>query len=106
MEASPASVTVTSDAALVVVRHFSINLVPPVVTFCLLVRLVTAQHQRRRLEGGRHWLAGWWRPVAKDLLQVALWAAAFLGNTVVWGGRRFRVLVGGKMLPAQAEEKF
>ena len=34
----------------------------------------------------------------KDLLQVPIWALAFLGNTVVWRGERFRVLPGGKLV--------
>lgn len=33
----------------------------------------------------------------KDLLHVAVWAAAFLGNEVVWRGVRYRVLPGGKL---------
>lgn len=35
----------------------------------------------------------------KDLLQVPIWAMAFLGNTVVWRGQRLRVLPGGKLVP-------
>ena len=35
----------------------------------------------------------------KDLLQVPIWALAFLGNTVVWRGERLRVLRGGKLVP-------
>lgn len=35
----------------------------------------------------------------KDLLQVPIWALAFLGNTVVWRGQRLRVLPGGKLVP-------
>ncbi|MBI5801532.1 MAG: glycosyltransferase [Verrucomicrobia bacterium] len=38
----------------------------------------------------------------KDLLQVPIWALAFLGNTVVWRGQRLRVLPGGKLIPASA----
>ncbi len=38
-------------------------------------------------------------PLLKDLLQVPLWALAFLGNTVVWRGQRLRVLHGGKLVP-------
>jgi ceramide glucosyltransferase len=37
--------------------------------------------------------------VLKDLLQVPIWALAFLGNTVVWRGQRLRVLPGGKLVP-------
>lgn len=38
-------------------------------------------------------------PQLKDLLQVPLWALAFLGSTVVWRGQRLRVLPGGKLVP-------
>ena len=38
-------------------------------------------------------------PVLKDLLQVPIWALAFLGNTVVWRGQKLRVLPGGKLVP-------
>jgi len=37
--------------------------------------------------------------VVKDLLQVPIWALAFLGNTVVWRGQRLRVLPGGMLVP-------
>ncbi|MFM8470658.1 MAG: glycosyltransferase [Limisphaerales bacterium] len=37
--------------------------------------------------------------VLKDLLQVPIWALAFLGNTVIWRGQRLRVLPGGKLVP-------
>jgi ceramide glucosyltransferase len=34
-----------------------------------------------------------------DLLRPLLWAFSFLGNTVVWRGRKYRVLRGGKLVP-------
>jgi ceramide glucosyltransferase len=37
----------------------------------------------------------------KDLLQVPIWALAFLGNTVIWRGQRLRVLPGGKLVPIE-----
>ncbi len=40
----------------------------------------------------------------KDLLQVPIWALAFLGNTVVWRGQRLRVLPGGKLVPIAARK--
>ncbi len=41
-------------------------------------------------------------PVFKDLLQVPIWALAFLGNTVIWRGQHLRVLPGGKLVPIAA----
>jgi ceramide glucosyltransferase len=43
-------------------------------------------------------------PLLKDLLQVPIWALAFLGNTVVWRGQRLRVLPGGKLVPVSASQ--
>jgi ceramide glucosyltransferase len=40
----------------------------------------------------------------KDLLQVPIWALAFLGNTVVWHGQRLRVLPGGKLVPVAPKQ--
>ena len=34
-----------------------------------------------------------------DILQVAVWVGGFLGNSVWWSGRRFRVLKTGEMQP-------
>lgn len=38
----------------------------------------------------------WLLPV-KDLVMTGIWFASLLGNTVRWGGRRFRLLGGGAM---------
>ncbi len=40
-----------------------------------------------------------WRGEAlkKDLLQAAIWALSFLGNTVTWRGVRYRVHAGGRL---------
>jgi len=40
--------------------------------------------------------APWWTWI-KDLQAACLWAAAFLGNTVVWRGDRFRVSSDGRL---------
>lgn len=39
----------------------------------------------------------WYVPV-KDLLQVAVWAAAFLGNTIEWRGEQYRIRRDGKLV--------
>lgn len=67
------------------------------VLLCLLVRLVAAVAAERALLRGR--LA--WRyflllPI-KDLASFGLWLISFLGNTVVWKGRRYRVAPDGRM---------
>jgi len=67
---------------------------------CLLVRVVTAADNQRRLTGSlAHWAWCWMAPV-KDLLQLALWFLSFLGNTIEWRGNRFKVLAGGRLRPA------
>jgi ceramide glucosyltransferase len=40
----------------------------------------------------------------KDLFMSAIWLASFLGETVWWSGRRYRVLPGGEMVPILREE--
>jgi ceramide glucosyltransferase len=60
-------------------------------------RAAAAWDQQRRL--GVVQPAPWWMPWFKDLAQVVLWAAAFLGNTVEWRGERYRVLRDGRLTP-------
>jgi ceramide glucosyltransferase len=66
---------------------------------CLLIRAGTAWDQQRRLGGGSGHRAPWWMPWFKDLAQLPLWAAAFLGNTVEWRGERYRVSRDGRLIP-------
>ncbi len=40
--------------------------------------------------------------LAKDFMQVAVWAGAFLGNSVSWRGRTFRVRKGGRLEEVKA----
>ncbi|MBI2924164.1 MAG: glycosyltransferase [Verrucomicrobia bacterium] len=68
-----------------------------IVAACLVVRVLTAwANQRRMTEASPYATRAWFAPV-KDLLNAGLWATAFLGNHVVWRGERFRVLRGGKL---------
>ncbi len=66
---------------------------------CLVFRAGTAWDQQRRLAGGAAAPGPWWMPWFKDLAQVFLWAAAYLGNTVYWRGTRYRVIRGGRLSP-------
>jgi len=43
---------------------------------------------------------GFWLAPLKDLMQVAVWAMAFMGNTVEWRGRRMKVRRDGTLIPA------
>ncbi len=65
--------------------------------FLLLFRILTALEQERRLTGSwAHWRWFWMVPI-KDLLNMAVWVAAFVGNRIQWRGRQYRVLPGGRL---------
>ena len=77
--------------------------------FCVLVRVLTAVDLQRRLNQNARppgpqpssqapWRYAWLIPV-KDLLQVALWVLAFLGNRVEWRGQRMRLRPDGTLAP-------
>jgi len=63
----------------------------------LLVRMALARDLQRRFTPERHLVSPFWMTPVKDLLQAALWAGAFLGNTVEWRGRRMRLGRDGKI---------
>lgn len=69
---------------------------------CLLgamaVRTLTAAGNYRKLTGASGWTAGVLAPL-KDLFQVVVWAASFIGNEITWRGQRYRVDRGGKLTP-------
>lgn len=72
-------------------------LVAQIIGICLLVRLLTAMDNQRRLcQTLVHWRWLWLTPI-KDLLQAAWWALAFLGNRVEWRGNRYRVTREGRL---------
>jgi ceramide glucosyltransferase len=64
---------------------------------CLLARLLSAADNQRRLnKSSRHLWYLWIVPV-KDLLQVILWAASFLGSRVRWRGQHYRIRSDGHL---------
>ena len=65
----------------------------------MLIRMLLAAHLSARCSGNLSFAAV--LTPLKDLLQVPIWALAFLGNTVVWRGQRLRVLPGGKLVPVE-----
>ena len=69
----------------------------PVCLFFFLFRVVTAFQQEWRLTGSREHCRYFWMVPVKDLLNVAVWVAAFTGNQIHWRGQSYRVLPGGRL---------
>jgi ceramide glucosyltransferase len=70
----------------------------PVVAACAFVRclmvLTVETKLTRRLD-----VTGVLASLLYDFMRPVIWALSFLGSTVVWRGRKFRVLRGGKLVP-------
>jgi ceramide glucosyltransferase len=67
--------------------------------FVLTVRIRIAIALQQRLHGEKGSSARfWWLVPAKDFLGVAIWAASFLGNTIVWRGKKFRLAREGRLV--------
>ena len=66
-----------------------------------LFRIAAAAWQEWRLTGSRAHFRYFWMAPVKDLLNVAVWVAAFAGNQIQWRGRRYRVLPGGRLRAIQ-----
>ena len=64
---------------------------------CLLIRICLAQNLQRRFTPDRRLISPSWLVPVKDLLQAALWIAAFAGNTVEWRGRRMKLRRDGTL---------
>jgi ceramide glucosyltransferase len=64
------------------------------------VRLLAAGLIARTILGVRRIWRQLWLVPAKDLFISAIWVAAFLGQTVRWGGADFVVSPDGRMMPA------
>jgi len=63
-------------------------------------RIATALYQEKRLTGSSAHFAWFWMVPVKDLLNVAVWAAAFMGNHIEWHGQRYRIMPGGRLQKA------
>ena len=97
--ASQTSYTTTISGATTLV-FVQVHPLPKALWFVLavwLARNLTAMYQESKLTRSHaHWAFFWLVPI-KDLLAAALWALSFLGNSVEWRGRRYRVRRGGKL---------
>jgi ceramide glucosyltransferase len=71
---------------------------PLIAVVCLLIRMVLAQNLQRRFMQSRDNIAPPWLAPVKDLQQAAIWAGAFLGNTVEWGGQKMRLRRDGTLI--------
>ncbi len=65
---------------------------------CWLLRIVTASDHQNRLAAAPARLAYVWMALLKDLLHAVLWALAFLGNRIEWGGEAYRVRTRGRLV--------
>jgi ceramide glucosyltransferase len=75
-------------------------------TFCapltaaafVLIRICLANNLQRRLTPGKKLVSPAWLVPVKDLLQTAIWAGAFLGNTIEWRGRKMKLRPDGTLV--------
>jgi len=65
---------------------------------CGLIRIALAQNLQRRFVPRPDRRAPSWLVPVKDLLQVAVWLGAFLGNTVEWRGEKMRLRRDGTLV--------
>jgi ceramide glucosyltransferase len=65
---------------------------------CVLVRIRLARNLQRRLTPGKKLVSPAWLVPVKDLLQAAIWAGAFLGNTIEWRGRKMKLRSDGTLV--------
>jgi ceramide glucosyltransferase len=63
----------------------------------LLLRIGLAQHLQRLFTPERKLISPAWLVPVKDLLNVAIWLAAFLGNTIEWRGRKITLRRDGTL---------
>ncbi len=68
----------------------------------LMLRLGLSWDALRRCLRGRLPGHAWLLVPVKDLLAVGFWFLSFLGNTVTWRGRRFRLMPDGRLEPLPA----
>ena len=98
-------VSIFSNATLWPLLWLVVSLAPAK-TFCapltaaafVLIRICLAQNLQRRLTPDKILVAPAGLVPVKDLLQVAIWAGAFLGNTIEWRGRKMKLRPDGTLV--------
>jgi ceramide glucosyltransferase len=70
---------------------------PLAVVVFLLVRIILARNLQRRFTPERHLISPAWLVPVRDLLNVAVWCAALLGNTIEWRGRKLKLRRDGTL---------
>jgi hypothetical protein len=77
---------------------FSISWLAILPITAVAARIIVALHLEQRLTRKTSHYAWWFLAPVKDLFAAAVWAGAFLGNSVTWRGVRYRVHKGGKLI--------
>lgn len=67
----------------------------------LVVRIATAYDLHRLLAQRSPGLGTVIMPLLKDILQVAIWICAFMGNSILWRGERMRLKSDGTLVRAR-----
>ena len=70
---------------------------------CLFLRMICGAWLESRIVRRWQW-SSCCMALAKDLLQVPVWALAFTGRHVTWRGERLRVTGGGRLQPVSSGE--
>lgn len=86
----------------------TVNSSLPVLGFalgCWLIRISTALHLQARLTQTRTSLSLSWLVPLKDVLQLALWFFAFMGNRIEWRGERMQLRRDGTLVRAGSSQK-
>lgn len=71
----------------------------PVPLLVLALRWLLAAHLNARLVRMPDWPRAWWLLPLLDLIEWLTFFGAYLGNTIVWGGRRYRLRPNGDLEP-------
>jgi ceramide glucosyltransferase len=72
----------------------------PLAAGAIVFRAAAGFSIEEKMNGRGSWTSFWLGPLS-DLLKAPIWLLSFLGNEVVWRGKRFRVSKGGKMIPRE-----